>query len=1721
MATQEKLDIKLKQLRIAVERTKTATDSNSQEAIERQLVTLKSISDSVNQIRVDVEELKIESEEEMAIITTWNVDLDSKLSEADMAMMQLRQWLEQRKREQEIAAREDQFGFEAKLHQTRMKFETELASVKIKNDLATNDNETTIGSQSTMAKLPKLVISKFSGNYQDWQRFWGQFTETIDKTYIAPITKFTYLCELLDPKIKHVVDSLPFTPEGYNRAKAILQEQYGKESEIIKSYVKEILDLPYIPSANPRKIGEFSERLNHCVQALQTMNKISQVDGNVAMTLDKLPAIRGDLAMTDPNWEKWNFAQLSEAIRLWTRRNPVDPNRHDREKPEKERFTRSFYTKPRECVYCGDANHKATNCNKVTDVSQRKQILAKKRLCFNCAIGKHRAAECSSKTTCQNCERRHHTSICNSTKVKEKEHVLTTNQSSEGVFPVIVIKVNGIKCRALIDSGSGSSYISATLINMLKTKPVTIQTKLVEMLMSSKQVRMETFDLNAESVDGHFEMPAKFIKVNKSELLTVANPHYADIICENAHLSGVEINDNDEKSQLPVHVILGNGEYARIKTKTKPHVGNDGEPVAELTKMGWFIMSPGAEFNRQSMLLTQTSQSDYENLCRMDVLGLADVAENDQNVVHAEFKEQLSRANEGWYETGLPWRGNHPELPHNKQGSLQRLQSLTKGLHRKGLSSDYNDVIQNQIAENIVERAPEEISGREYYIPHKAVVRETAETTKLRIVYDASARASPESPSLNECLNPGPPLQNRLLDVLIRQRAYPIVVTGDIRQAFLQIRIRENERDALRFHWRSSEDDEVETYRFTRALFGLVSSPFLLNGVLEAHLDAWEKRSPLIVAELRKALYVDDLLTGGTSVEEVQEIKQGAIEIMQDATFQLHKWNSNLQELEDDKPLQNIEEQTYAKEQLNVKHEETKMLGLKWDKQQDTLAVVIPTEESAPTKRGILGKLARIYDPLGTISPLTLIGKQIYRKVCEKGVPWDTTLTGELLQRWRKWEQKLATEIKIPRAITQYQEEIEEVELHAYGDASKEGVGAVVYSIVRQRSGTTQRLVAAKSRLAKQGLTIPRLELVAAHMATNLLVNVRNALDNIPAPKLYGWMDSTVALYWIKGNGQYKQFVANRVGKIQLQREIQWRYVPTSENPADLASRGGQVQPTSLWHNGPKWLQDKEKWPANLVLKSSPVSEVEAKQIREVLNVAKCTQHPDAFDKLLERNSLRRTLRVGARIRRFIRNRRNQRKQHGPLTWEEIQEERDWWIRRVQERESKELHYSKFKAQLDLRPNAENQMICHGRIQGQRPVYLPRNAQFTRKLVEQVHCETLHGGVGITMAAIREKFWVPKLRSLVKSVRSNCHGCKRFRATPIATPAPGFLPEDRTNIGTAFEVIGTDFAGPIRYKQTKVKEGKAYLVIFACSLSRAVHLELLASLATELFIPTLKRLIARRGRPRVIYSDNGGTFVKAAKWISQIRYDERLQGFLEESEITWKFNLSRAPWWGGQFERLIAVVKQAMYKVVGGATLTWSELSEVLLDLETQINRRPLSYVEDDPELPTLTPATFLYQRSTQLPEEEAWRIKDICLRKRARYLKSCKDGLWRRWKREYLTALRERHNLTHKVSKFQPREGDVVIVKADNKNRGTWPLAVVSETYTGKDGVIRGVELKTANGKLERPVQLIYPLELACDTKPKQNEPSLNPEAQTFRPKRDAAAAASLRIEQVQDIEQ
>ena len=194
-----------------------------------------------------------------------------------------------------------------------------------------------------------------------------------------------------------------------------------------------------------------------------------------------------------------------------------------------------------------------------------------------------------------------------------------------------------------------------------------------------------------------------------------------------------------------------------------PRVLSPGEPVAELTCFGWVIMYPGNEIDLNNLMLSGMSIDDYEKLYNLDVLGVQDIPKTHEDMVHTNFKEQLKQSDDGWYETGLMWKQGKENLQNNGTGSLRRLQNLIMKLQKSpDLLETYDNIISNWLTEDIVEKVDRNIPPNipEFYLPHKPVVREYAESTKRRIVYDASARADNQSKSLNEYLEPGPNLQN-------------------------------------------------------------------------------------------------------------------------------------------------------------------------------------------------------------------------------------------------------------------------------------------------------------------------------------------------------------------------------------------------------------------------------------------------------------------------------------------------------------------------------------------------------------------------------------------------------------------------------------------------------------------------------------------------------------------------------------------------------------------------------------------------------------------------------------------------------------------------------------------------------------------------------------------------------------------------------------------------
>ena len=199
---------------------------------------------------------------------------------------------------------------------------------------------------------------------------------------------------------------------------------------------------------------------------------------------------------------------------------------------------------------------------------------------------------------------------------------------------------------------------------------------------------------------------------------------------------------------------------------------------------------------------------------------------------------------------------------------------------------------------------------------------------------------------------------------------------------------------------------------------------------------------------------------------------------------------------------------------------------------------------------------------------------------------------------------------------------------------------------------------------------------------------------------------------------------------------------------------------------------------------------------------------------------------------------------------------------------------------------------------------------------------------------------------------------------------------------------------------------------------------------------------------------------------------------------------------------MIGLLKNPLYKTVGKSKLEWHELSEILRDIETTLNNRPLAYMEEDIEFPVLTPNSLvLGQQLIILNEDpEDKDIKDKDLRKRQKYIQKCKEAAWKRWRSEYLTSLRERQHLKHSKKESEVKAGEVVVIKGEEQNRAQWNTGIITGIYPGKDSKVKAVKLRTGKCYLERAVQHLYPLEISCDITPSTKEPTMNVNAEEFR---------------------
>ena len=371
-----------------------------------------------------------------------------------------------------------------------------------------------------------------------------------------------------------------------------------------------------------------------------------------------------------------------------------------------------------------------------------------------------------------------------------------------------------------------------------------------------------------------------------------------------------------------------------------------------------------------------------------------------------------------------------------------------------------------------------------------------------------------------------------------------------------------------------------------------------------------------------------------------------------------------------------------------------------------------------------------------------------------------------------------------------------------------------------------------------------------------------------------------------------------------------------------------------------------------------------------------------------------RLFRVTAWILRFISNikakvkKGKHCKSTSDLNVVELEEAERVWVKEAQAVLKRNEQYGQMRNSLGIEEE-EGILRCKGRFRNsdlefnaKYPITIPKEHRLTELIVQQCHKEIHHCRVRATLNRLRTKYWVVKGRQMVKKTISNCVICKKLEGKPYKVAQAADLPDFRVREAAPFSKVGVDFAGPLFAKCCKDGTDKVYIALFSCCVTRAIHLELVRDLSAETFLCSFRRFVARRGVPSLIVSDNAKTFKASEKAIRRLFNQPKVKSEMQTKRVTWKFNLERAPWWGGFFERMVRSMKRCLRRVLGNAKLTVDELNTVLVEVEGTLNARPLTEEYEEFEGEVLTPSHLIYGRAISfIPEREE--VRGVNCRKR------------------------------------------------------------------------------------------------------------------------------------------
>ncbi|XP_076549168.1 uncharacterized protein LOC143306442 [Osmia lignaria lignaria] len=1099
-------------------------------------------------------------------------------------------------------------------------------------------------SSNVVDRLPPLHLPQFSGSISEWESFRDRFSAMIiARQGLSNVSRFQYLLSCLQGEAADLVTNIAITEAGFQLVWDRLVGRYENTRLLVTTHVNTLYDLPQVRSESAEQLRHLRDKANMAVNALKNLKRPVDTWDDllvffVTKKLDSASRKAWELQLgNDTQCPKFSVLDTFLQSRIRALQSIGSSTSGSTARNAEMSTTKSNRSRAASlhgaaiakgtCELC-KSNHTLGQCSsfKTKSAIQRFEFVKKANRCVNCLSPNHATRKCTSLHGCTICKKRHHTLLhfdestasTNETTSSQNGASSSSNADDPATTTFTSCSVPRItatqqvllatarielrspsgrseKIRVLLDQGSVVSIISENLTQRLRIPRSRVSACITGIGNTAISCRsLATFTIASCKTESVYSMTAYVLRS-----LSSYTPNRVTADVKLSHIRDLDLADENPFSSDPIEMIIGADQYGLFLLDGL-RKGTTKEPTAQNTTLGWILSGPVPSSSSISSASTAnfhcnvSSNLDIELRRFWEIEELPSVTRLSPSEQQCEehFQRSHTRAPNGQYIVRLPFVEGPPidigpslsvaitmflRQENRLRRNAEHLTEFSKFLHEYEALGHMVEVTDSSSVS----------SAQTVYIPYHAVIREHSTTTRLRVVFNASAKTA-NGKSLNDHLLIGPKLQIDLPAVMLRWRLYQYVFIADIAKMYRQILVNSKDVDYQRILWRSSPSDPLRHFQLLTVTYGTGPAPYLALRVLQKLAKDEGAKYPLALAVFRDQIYVDDCAFGADNPQLARQTRDHVISLLQRGGFTLRKWASNCPEL-----IADIDpsDHGHATSKPLLPDENLKVLGINWNPEADAFRFNITINTSLPTtKREIISTIAKLYDPLGWAAPIVIVAKILMQQLWLQKCEWDDPIPTELQHTWKTYytELPLLRFMNLPRWIA-HETRIPKIELHGFADASQHAYAAVVYSRVPTNNGdVVVSLLAAKSKVAPlKSLTIPRLELCGALLLARLMAFIRTSFGNIQC-ELHGWTDSTITLAWVhQPASRWKTFIANRVSEIhELMPKCQWHHVQSEDNPADCASRGMSVPLLinhSLWWSGPPWLKSQSaSWPGDI-----------------------------------------------------------------------------------------------------------------------------------------------------------------------------------------------------------------------------------------------------------------------------------------------------------------------------------------------------------------------------------------------------------------------------------------------------------------------------------------------------------------------------------------------------------